>query len=151
MNSTPISDTTGIQTRRVYDKLSDIKILIVDNDEPVLNLLKRLLSGYDVTILASSYEAAKLTLHTSFDIYIIDYQLPGLNGVELFEQIADENKEVYIGILSTIRGMISHLKEHKENGIITYFLEKPVNTDTLKDLVNKAAEIIQKSREINYG
>jgi DNA-binding response OmpR family regulator len=61
------------------------KILYVEDDESLGLLTTDQLedAGYDLLWLKSGTEAAALKDFTSFDLVILDINLPGLNGFEI--------------------------------------------------------------------
>jgi signal transduction histidine kinase len=63
------------------------RILVVDDDPVVLDLLGQMLTGqgYEVTVCASGPEA--LALDRDWDLLLTDVVLPGLDGVELSHRI----------------------------------------------------------------
>ena len=69
-------------------------ILLVDDDMDMMritaNWLKR--SGYDVSMASSGKEALKLLSEKKMDLLILDYAMPGMNGMELFEAIRGEEE-----------------------------------------------------------
>ena len=88
--------------------MEKLKILVVDDEKNVLNIIKELLQDdYNITTETSSLKAAELIEQEKFDIYIIDYQMfsSELNGIELLEVIRDEySKKEYMAILCTAAG-----------------------------------------------
>jgi DNA-binding NtrC family response regulator len=63
------------------------RILIVDDEQNVLNALRRELQGeYAVEVFASPEEALAHSLHAQFDLVVADYQMPGMNGIEFLKQ-----------------------------------------------------------------
>ncbi len=61
-------------------------LLVVDDDPAQRLLLSRLLSaaGYVVDKAADGDDALELASETDYSVALLDYQMPGLNGVELF-------------------------------------------------------------------
>jgi PAS domain S-box-containing protein len=66
-------------------------ILIVDDEEVIVNMLKRMLTslGYTVTSMTSSTEALQTFGKDpgGFDLIITDMTMPNMNGVELIQRI----------------------------------------------------------------
>jgi len=65
------------------------KILIVDDEEKLRNLLARIISieGFDVVQAGDCRSALKKVEHTDIDIVLCDVKLPDGNGVELTQKI----------------------------------------------------------------
>ena len=119
--------------------MNELKILAVDDEEGVLNVIKSVLRNYNIITETSSLKAAELIEQEKFDIYIIDYQMAGLTGIELLEQIKETNKnKEYISIFCTAYGTIHLFKEEMVQGLFTFFIEKPFEITNLKEVVNKA-------------
>ncbi|HUS59010.1 MAG TPA: response regulator [Planctomycetota bacterium] len=70
-------------------------VLVVDDEEPVLDLLKAMLQDeYDVDCAKDADEALRLVGGKEYDAVIADIALPGkLNGFELVEEISRVSPE----------------------------------------------------------
>ena len=62
-----------------------LKILAVDDEEYVLNAIKPLCLDHDLEIETLPLKAIERINKEKFDIFIIDYQMPHINGIELLE------------------------------------------------------------------
>ncbi len=67
-------------------------IMIVDDDEQVLTLVELLLrrQGYQVMKALSAAAALELLNTSQPDLFILDYMMPGMNGIELCEQLRSD-------------------------------------------------------------
>ncbi len=67
------------------------RILIADDDLALLNVLKVKLrrAGYLITQAFDGEEAWTAARTVKFDLILSDYQMPKLNGVELFSQLRE--------------------------------------------------------------
>lgn len=65
------------------------KILVVDDEETVRNLLQRILeeSGYSIVTASNGYEALERFSQHKVDLVLLDIKMPGLSGFEVLEQI----------------------------------------------------------------
>ena len=65
------------------------KILVIDDDAKLNELLKKYLAGFDfnVTAAETSEIGLKLVETGAFDFIILDVMLPGENGFEVCRQI----------------------------------------------------------------
>ncbi|NOZ74312.1 MAG: EAL domain-containing protein [FCB group bacterium] len=69
---------------------ADTRILVVDDDLPIRQLLKKLLEseGYRVTLADGGRKALELIdMNSSFDVVILDIMMPDLSGLEVCSQI----------------------------------------------------------------
>jgi CheY-like chemotaxis protein len=69
--------------------MGEIKVLIVDDDDIVRNLLVRLLRADGVTVLASPSpgEALELLERTSVEVVVSDYTLPLMTGIAFLDRV----------------------------------------------------------------
>jgi DNA-binding NtrC family response regulator len=128
--------------------MEKIKILAVDDETEVLKRIKNTLHDFDVTTESSSLKASELIQKEKFDIFIIDYQMPNIDGIELLEEIQNEyRKHCYIAIFCTAYGTIHLFKEEIMDGLFSFYLEKPYETEDLRYLVNKSISKIEDMKQ----
>ena len=74
--------------REKVETMAQYKILVVDDNADILDLLEILLTseGYAVT-LASSGEQALQLLSPELDLVILDIMMPGISGIRVCEAI----------------------------------------------------------------
>ena len=79
----------SLKKPNMFTLLKDKKILLVDDDNVQLMLMKELLVHYPVTIVTEINSASALYLieHEDFDIVLTDIQMPIMDGFELVKQI----------------------------------------------------------------
>lgn len=66
------------------------KILIVDDEPDILDLFARMLSAHDCTLCGSAADAiATVADGAAYDLSLIDYNMPAVNGLQLAEAMAD--------------------------------------------------------------
>ncbi len=110
------------------------KIMVVDDDDGILNLLKRFLVslGYEA-ITADNGKEALERMNEMPEIVILDIMMPGMNGVQVLNKIKEKapSTEVIVitGLDSTGLGI-----ECLERGAFE-FMAKPLNLDHLKFLL----------------
>lgn len=65
------------------------KILVVEDEEPILNLVRISLkeAGYDCIGTTTGKEAIDLVISDHFDLAILDIMLPEMNGYEILEYL----------------------------------------------------------------
>src|SRR5688572_31994732 len=71
------------------------KILVVDDEKPILLLLKEALTqwGYDVTCAASAVEAVELLKNGLFDALISDVRMPDMSGLDLLREVRKQDRK----------------------------------------------------------
>jgi len=64
------------------------RILIIDDEEQILQMLKETLSaeGYQVDVAQDGETALECIRHTSYDLALCDWRMPGLNGEQVYER-----------------------------------------------------------------
>lgn len=74
--------------------MSKIKILTVDDEEHILELLKYNLegNGYEVLQATTGEEALALLERTSVDMVLLDLMLPGIDGLQTLREIRQKEK-----------------------------------------------------------
>ncbi len=64
-------------------------VLIVDDDQKVLDMLRRTLTydGYDVVTAADGLEAIQLAQEQRPDLVVLDWRMPGLDGIDVARRL----------------------------------------------------------------
>ena len=119
------------------DGLLQKTALIVDDDQSVLRNFSRLLreNGYEVQAIETGREALDLVDRQSFDIVLIDFKLPDIDGAELLEKLRGKISKA---IKIMITGFPTTDLENKviDLGIDAYVV-KPIKPDELLELIQK--------------
>lgn len=130
--------------------MEKLRILAVDDEIGVLKVIKKICHNYDIITETAALKAVDMIRKEKFDIFIIDYQLPYLNGIELLEEIKEEyDNNEYVSIFCTAYGTIHLFKEEICKGLFSFFIEKPFEIDVFKEILRKA--ILHLERKRNYA
>ncbi len=116
-------------------------ILIVDDEFFIVNALsvKFRNSNYAVATARNGIEALERVREAKPDLVITDFQMPGMNGMELVEVLRSEESTSMIPIIMlTARGQ-SLLDEGDGRLGVNAFMSKPFSP---KEMVRKAASLI---------
>ena len=83
------NSTSARNASPVLSALSGRKLLIVDDEESIREIVQDGLSarGMNVACAASSEEALALLAENTYDLVLCDFNLPGLSGEQLFEKL----------------------------------------------------------------
>ncbi len=119
---------------------TDIKVLLVDDEETLIEYLsKRLLrEGFIVKATFSGEEAVAVADENVFDVAVVDLKMPGMDGVETQKQL--KKIQPYLQcIVLTGHGAIDTALESGKHEAFKYLL-KPIEYDTLVDTIKNAYE-----------
>jgi CheY-like chemotaxis protein len=124
----------------VTDSTMSLKVLIVEDDAPSLELMCEVLAsvGAEVRPVDDSEEAAALVRKERFDGVFLDLQMPKMHGFELTARIRQSpwNKSIPI-IVVTGREDRKTMQEAFKAGA-TFFLQKPIDRQKLLRLFRTA-------------
>tara|TARA_B100000575_G_scaffold18643_1_gene12906 strand:+ start:87 stop:776 length:690 start_codon:yes stop_codon:yes gene_type:complete len=131
-------------------KKSDIKILCVDDEPDILEILKYNLSneGYNVSTAADGKSAIKIAYNISPNLIIMDVMMPNMDGIEACDKLrSDEKFNDTIIMFLTARGEdYSHVAAY-DAGADDY-VTKPVKPKVLvskvKGLLRRLEKVIAK-------
>ncbi|MFO0730088.1 MAG: sigma-54 dependent transcriptional regulator [Nitrospiraceae bacterium] len=124
------------------------RVLMVDDDEGLLHLLKMRLSamGFAVTPCTTGQDALAAARQETFDIAVTDLRLRGEDGLDLTEDLLRTQPGLPVIIL-TAHGSIPNAVEAMQRGAFGY-LTKPFDDKELKATLDKALSQQRMSREI---
>ncbi len=119
-----------------------IRVLFVDDEQPILNTLKRLFMdcGFDILTAESGEEGLeKLEKDPPIHIVVSDYRMPGMNGVEFLKIVSTQWPETIRIVLSGYADT-ANVVAAINDGQIFKFIPKPWNDEDFKSVVIDAAE-----------
>lgn len=124
------------------------KILAIDDDSIIRALLINMLqkAGYEVITASDGSTGLKMALEEDPDVVITDYQMPGMNGMELLEAVQKSNPSLPV-IMLTAHGDIALTIKSMQAGAYDY-LEKPIKVDEMLTVVRNGVELSKQSRSI---
>ena len=110
-------------------------ILIVDDDETILAVLKEILEldGYTVETAATGKEAIEKSENIFFNLSMLDIKLPDMEGTELITKLHEANPHI-IKIIITGFPSFDNAVKSLNLGADAY-ITKPVNSKELLELV----------------
>jgi two-component system, cell cycle response regulator len=122
-----------------------MKILIAEDDHVSLRLLEKNISGwgYDSAIAGNGDEALRTLREGDVRLAILDWMMPGINGIELCRFVRQDvgPKYVYI-IMLTSRDRRQDVVEGLEAGADDY-MAKPVNLLELRARIQTGRRIVE--------
>jgi two-component system response regulator MprA len=99
-------------------------VLIVDDDQKLLKMLRRTLSyeGFDVVTATDGHEAlVQVDAHRP-DVIVLDWLMPGLDGIGVMERLRAAHDETMI-LMLTARDAIKDRVEGLESGADDYLVK----------------------------
>lgn len=117
------------------NKKMNTKILIVDDEKDILDVLRdRLEHEFSEILVASNgSEAVEIAGEKRPNIMIMDINMPVMNGIEAKKIIRKSGSHIPIIFLS-IRPKDELIEEMDDN---TFYMEKPVNFKELSSVINQ--------------
>ena len=108
------------------------KILIVDDDESVAALERKLLEkeGFHVEVARDGVEGLERIKNNRYDAIISDFEMPRMKGDQLYSEVNNHNEELAKKIIF-VSGDINEFIQSTGN----WFLSKPFSTKALVRLV----------------
>ncbi|MBQ9124002.1 MAG: response regulator transcription factor [Lachnospiraceae bacterium] len=125
-----------------------IKILIVEDEEPISNLIRMNLTkaGYQCKCAFDGNTAADLMAENNFDLALLDIMLPGINGYELMEYARSlELPVIFITAMDKVDDKVKGLKSGAEDYIAKPFeiAELLARVETVLRRFNKGEKVLK--------
>lgn len=117
-----------------------IKILVVDDEEPLRRLLRKELSrkGFFVETAPDGEAALSMLKEATFDVILLDIVMPGIDGISVMKKMKTDPSSPVIIVL-TGKATVETAVEAMKNGAYDY-LTKPYKLDELVIVINRAYE-----------
>lgn len=122
-------------------------VLIIDDEEDIGWSFRKALTerGFDARFAVKPEEGLML-MRYSPDIVLLDYKMPGMNGIEVLKRIREENPEQLV-VMMTGYGTIENAVEAMKLGAFHY-IQKPFTIHELTPILDRAIEIIEMRRKL---
>jgi len=116
------------------------KILLVDDDVELCRELVEILrdEGYHVDGLCDSVVAATFIKENSYDLFLFDYKMTGLSGVELIRLVKEKDPLGKIFVISGRPYIDKILQRENVASLVVGVVPKPFNVMHLLDKVKAA-------------
>lgn len=116
------------------------KVMLVDDEEEFIELMSQRLEtrGLKVITVISGEEAVAMTGDQNLDVAVVDFAMPGIDGIETLKQIKEQRPDIEV-IMLTGQGTIQSGIEAMKHGAIDY-LEKPVDLNVLMEKIRFAKQ-----------
>jgi two-component system phosphate regulon response regulator OmpR len=132
-------------------------ILLVDDDASVRQMLRRVLAeeGYRVVSATRSAEALDSATASSMDLALLDLNLPGEDGWNIFEQLTKADPLLPIVIITARSNQLFRAVAAGAGALMEKPLDFPKLLGTIRDLINepaavRAARVAGRKTEFRY-
>jgi DNA-binding NtrC family response regulator len=124
------------------------KILVVDDELDMLMLLRMIIednTDYEVETTNNPSEGLKLITDNEYDLVISDLKMPGMDGMELFDELREIRPDIPV-IIITAYGSLGTADEAMNKGV-SDFITKPFRKDSILFTINRVLELSRVQRE----
>uniref|UniRef100_UPI004056DEA5 LytR/AlgR family response regulator transcription factor n=1 Tax=Agathobacter sp. TaxID=2021311 RepID=UPI004056DEA5 len=120
------------------DNANSIEIL-----EKYFDKLNNSALEYDVYFSADELYNYKLKNHLTYDIYILDIEMHGMNGIELAKKLRTDDSNALIIFLTNYSKYVFDVFD-----VITFdFLIKPINFDSFQKVIYKSLDYLNMNKK----
>ena len=130
---------------------TSIRSMIIDDDPATLDYFRDIMHGFGAycDTAASAEEALRLVVRNgNYDIYFIDLNLPGINGIELTDTLKakkEGDSKIYVVMMSAVEWSV--IEDDAKKAGVDRFLSKPLFPSTIEDAVNDCLGVVQQQDE----
>jgi two-component system response regulator HydG len=126
------------------------RVLVVDDEPNASKVLSAILSGEGYNVLESKDVdgAIKMMYREDVDAVITDIRMPGRDGIQFFEYLAENHADIPV-IFLTAFGTVESAVQTIKRGAFNYFI-KPPDYPKLKSALARAVEQRQLKRDLAF-
>ncbi|EKF9772421.1 response regulator [Vibrio cholerae] len=133
----------GLQDAKMRDisqpvhGLADKRVLVVDDNDSARHILDSLLTAmrFNVVTVSNGFEALSEIQQKPFDMLFVDWNMPGMNGIELLTRVKTLGLRGHMkSFLVTAYGREINL-EGENSKLVDALIVKPVNPSNLLDAI----------------
>jgi formate/nitrite transporter len=114
------------------------KMLIIDDEEIVLKSCRKIFEaeGFEVVTTANPQEGLKLVSEAAFDVILVDWMMPGFDGMDVVEEIDKRSPNSAMVMISGYPS-VGRATEAMKRGAMDY-VAKPFRPEEIIEVVKKA-------------
>lgn len=125
-----------------------MKLLVIDDERNIVELIRKYSTSFgfiEMQGFSNPAEAIDWAEGNGFDIAIVDYKMPAIHGLELIKGLKDRHPDAYY-IIMTGYGEMELAVDSIRAGV-SDFVQKPVDLDDFKLMINRAIKLIELENE----
>ncbi len=121
-----------------------MNILVVDDSRTMRNIIKRTLTGAmdipeeNISEAGDGVEAMGLIESGSFDLYLVDWNMPNMDGITLLRKLRESGDKTPFMMCTTEAEKLKVLEAIKAGA--SNYMVKPFTAETIKEKVTQTME-----------
>jgi two-component system chemotaxis response regulator CheY len=120
------------------------KILIVEDDPPIVDLLTAILEEEgSIEVALNGEQGLEKTVNSHYDVIISDINMPIMNGIEFIKKASVHDNDILKRVIFFTSTDISEHKDFIEQNSITV-LQKPASLQAIKTVVTNIFKTLRK-------
>ena len=130
------------EERSVPRNSQERRILLVDDEEPILDLMIEILSdlGHRIDTASNGEEAWRKVREHDYDIVLTDVRMPHMNGIDLYRNLLEIKPEMEHRVIFSTGDLIDNETASFVAEINARTIAKPFDVDQVVAVVEKALE-----------
>jgi len=100
---------------------------------------------WEVNTTNNPSEGLKMVMENDYSLIIADLKMPGMDGMEVFEELKEIKPDIPVIIITTY-GSLEIAKEARQKGVAD-FITKPFRKDTILFTMDRVLELARVKRE----
>ncbi|MBW1708256.1 MAG: response regulator [Deltaproteobacteria bacterium] len=122
-----------------------MKILVVDDEEEILNMLKRALSleDYEVVTVSEPHKAIELMKSELFNLVLCDIRMPGMSGLDLLKVLKQINPLANI-LMMTGYSSLFYVVDCLGSGAVDYLIKPFEDIEIVRKALDEARNRIHR-------
>ncbi|NQZ78182.1 MAG: response regulator [Ekhidna sp.] len=116
------------------------KIIVAEDSSVIQNLTKKILSqlNYEISSVKNGQQVLDLLEKDNFDLVLLDIHMPVMDGMECAKKVRSmEGSNQQIPIVAITGNANNYTMENFEEAGINAFIPKPLNYDSVVEMVKK--------------
>lgn len=124
------------------------KVLVVDDESSNLFTFQRALRAqFDVVMASKADEALRLIAQSSFDVLVLDFAMPEMNGQQLLQKARLIDPDLPCIFITAYAELDSVRRAARNNGVVK-LLMKPWDKETLTRWLNHCASMSRMKKSV---
>ena len=126
------------------------KILIVDDEMAIRRLLTEMVTllGHEIDEAESGQEALSKVTSEGADIVLMDFHMPGMDGIEALKRLHDSNPGLPVIFVTGEDGADTAIEAMRYGA--HDFLKKPVSSDSVREVIKSAVETLRHQVRVEF-